>query len=198
MTDNKGPSRSPRHSAFFDLERDPERDAITRPASMLRSTEWGGLTLVSLLAGLAFPPYFFSVMALAFLNAGGMLWVTHLNEAGRKRLKEFESEFARGHALEEGGDFSGAAALYTALEPRYSDQPQIAQIAVHRVAHLKRTHPEAFAPAGKPKAHAAKRAKRPAAPEPAAVVERSAPVPPAKKAATGMRATRGVLRRKPA
>jgi hypothetical protein len=174
MTDKNGPPRSRRHSAFFDLERDPERDAITRPASMLRSTEWGGLTLVSLLAGLAFPPYFFSVMALAFLNAGGMLWVTHLNEAGRKRLQEFEGEFARGHALEEAGDFSGASALYADLAPRYADQPQIVRIAVHRVAHLKQTHPEAFGPAGKPK-----------------------PVPNAKKTRT-VRPARGVLRRKPA
>ena len=174
MTDKNGPARSRRHSAFFDLEQDPERDAITRPASMLRSTEWGGLTLVSLLAGLAFPPYFFSVMALAFLNAGGMLWVTHLNEAGRKRLQEFESEFAQGHALEEAGDFSGAAALYSGLVPRYADQPQIVKIAVHRVAHLKQTHPEAFSPASKPK-----------------------PVPTVKKTRT-VRATRGVMRRKPA
>jgi len=136
-----------RHSAFFDIERDPNRDVLTRPASMLRSTEWGGLTLVSLLAGLAFPPYFISVMALAFLNAGGMLWVTHLNDVGRKRLREFEAEFAVGHAMEEKRDFGAAAAFYTALAPRYADHPKIAQIALHRAAHLKESHPQTFAPA---------------------------------------------------
>lgn len=125
-----------RHSAFFDLERDSKRDALTRPASMLRSTEWGGLTLLSLLAGLAFPPYFFSVMALAFLNAGGLLWVTHLNEAGRKRLREFEVEFAVGHAMEEQGDIKGAIQHYEQMVPRYADQPKIAQIAIHRVEYL--------------------------------------------------------------
>ena len=126
-----------RHDAFFDLERDPSRDALTRPASMLRSTEWGGLTMLSLLAGLAFPPYFISVMALAFLNAGGMLWVTHLNEAGRRRLKEFEAEFAVGHAMEERGDEAAAAEFYDALVPRYADVPRIAAIAEHRGRFLR-------------------------------------------------------------
>jgi hypothetical protein len=133
-----------RHSAFFDLERDPKRDSLTRPATMLRSTEWGGLTLLSLLAGLAFPPYFFSVMTLAFLNAGGLLWVTHLNESGRKRLREFEAEFSVGHALEEKGEYPAAAAVYAALVPRYADQPKIARIAEHRAALLRERHPGDF------------------------------------------------------
>jgi hypothetical protein len=70
--------------------------------------------------------------------------VTHLNEAGRKRLREFEAEFAVGHALEEKGDFPGAAAFYETLGPRFADQPKIAAIAVSRIAHLKQGHPEAF------------------------------------------------------
>lgn len=134
-----------RHSAFFDLERDPQRVALTRPGTLLRSTEWGGLTLVSLLATWAFPPYFVAVMLLAFLNAGGLLWVTHLNEAGRQRLREFEREFARGHALEESGDVAAAVALYSELAPRYQDYPLIAQIALRRVEHLR------LASASKPK-----------------------------------------------
>jgi hypothetical protein len=138
-----------RHSAFFDLERDAQRDALTRPATMLRSTEWGGLTVLSLLASLAFPPYFLSVMALAFLNAGGMLWVTHLNEAGRKRLREFESEFSVGHASEERGEYAAAAAHYESLAPRYDDHPKISQIARHRAAFLKAAHPEAFSDAAR-------------------------------------------------
>jgi hypothetical protein len=134
-----------RHAAFFDLERDPQRVALTRPDTLLRSTEWGGLTLVSLLASWAFPPYFVAVMLLAFFNAGGLLWVTHLSESGRKRLRDFEGEFARGHAREEAGDWAGAAAHYAELAPRYGDQPQMARIALHRIEHLKREHPEAFA-----------------------------------------------------
>jgi hypothetical protein len=198
MTDDKRPSR--RHSAFFDLEQDPERDAVTRPASVLRSTEWGGLTLLSLLAGLAFPPYFLSVMALACLNAGGMLWVSHLNEAGRKRLKEFEAEFAQGHALEERGDFRGAVALYSGLAPRYADQAQIAQIAVHRVAHLKQTHPEAFGRAVKAKAAPpASRAQRGLGP----AAERALETKPAAKSKlvkniASLRIPKGSLQRKPA
>lgn len=161
-----------RHSVFFDLEKDPKRAELTRPASMLRTTEWGGLTLLSLLATLAFPPYFISVMTLAFLNAGGLLWVTHLSEAGRKRLREFEREFAQGHDLEERGEIRQAAAFYEALVPRYADHPKIAEIALRRVAHLKQSHPAAFqappsprpAPKAKPKAAAKPKAKRPGKP----------------------------------
>ncbi len=150
---------SPRHSAFFDLESNPERDLLTRPRSMLRGTEWGGLTLVSLLAGLAFPPYFVSVMALAFLNAGGMLWVTHLNEAGRRRLRDFEKEFAIGHELEERGDYPGAVRLYAALAPRYADYPRIAQIALSRIEHLRATVPGGL-PESSPRAPDAAPARR--------------------------------------
>lgn len=198
MKDEQRPG--PRHSAFFDLERDLQRDAVTRPVSMLRSTEWGGLTLLSLLAGLAFPPYFLSVMALACLNAGGMLWVSHLNDAGRKRLKEFEAEFAEGHALEERGDFRAAVALYSGLAPRYADQPQIAQIAVHRVALMKQTHPEAFGRSAKART-APPLARAPRGPAPPA--ERAAEAKPAPKLKspkniTSLRIPKGSLQRKPA
>lgn len=153
MDDEKEPER---HRAFFDLERDPKRAALTRPASLLRSTEWGGLTLLSLLLSWAFPPYFVTVMALAFLNAGGLLWVTHLSEAGRLRLRQFEREFAEGHALEQAGRYAEAAAAYEALAPRYHDQPKIAEIALRRVTHLKAEHPAAFKPLRSPKRAAVK------------------------------------------
>lgn len=188
----------PRHSAFFDLEVNPERDRITRPQSMLRSTEWGGLTLLSLLAGLAFPPYFVSVMALACLNAGGMLWVTHLNEAGRLRLRAFEKDFAQGHALEERGDYRAAAEFYAALAPRYADFPRIAQIALHRVEHLRRTHPRAFAAVHAPKAEKARpqqQAASLAGPKPG---DSGGPRRPEKAAASALEALRLGLRRKPA
>jgi hypothetical protein len=169
MDPKQGPER---HSAFFDLERDPKRAELTRPASLLRTTEWGGLTFLSLLVSLAFPPYFVQVMLLAFLNAGGLLWITHLSEAGRQRLREFEREFAKGHALEEAGDIAGALKAYEALAPRYADQPKIAEIAVRRMEHLRSLYPPSPAapaalgaplkPKGKPaaKAAGARRAKR--------------------------------------
>lgn len=146
------PKKEPeRHSAFFDLERDPKRAELTRPASILRSTEWGGLTLLSLLVGWAFPPYFVSVMALAFLNAGGLFWITHLSEAGRQRLRDFEKEFAVGHDLEEAGHYAKAAAVYEGLLPRYKDHAKIAEIAQRRIEHLRREHPAAFKPRRKAK-----------------------------------------------
>ncbi len=143
--DRKDGATPERHSAFFDLERDPNRAELTRPDSLLRTTEWGGLTLLTVLVSWAFPPYFVAVMTLAFLNAGGLLWVTHLSEAGRQRLREFEREFAQGHALEEAGDFAGAVRVYGGLIGAYQDQPKIAEIAVRRIEHLKRSHPDSFA-----------------------------------------------------
>lgn len=131
-------SKDPRSakSVFFDLELDPKRVALTRPSSLLRTTEWGGLTLVSLLVSLAFPPYFVQVLVLASLNAGGLLWVSHLNEVGRKRLREFEQEFSQGHQLEEQGRQAEALALYQSLLPRYSDFPKIADIAQKQIEKL--------------------------------------------------------------
>lgn len=148
-----------RHSAFFDLERDPKRAELSRPSTMLRTTEWGGLTFLSLLASFAFPPYFVTVMLLAFLNAGGLLWVTHLSETGRQRLRDFEREFSKGHALEEAGDLVGAIAVYRALIPRYADHPKIAEIAQRRIQHLESQAAPA-APSKPPKARAARKPRR--------------------------------------
>ncbi len=127
-----------RKNAFFDLELDPKRAELTRPRSLLRTTEWGGLTLISLLVSFAFPPYFVQVLLLASLNAGGLLWVSHLNEAGRRRLREFEKEFAKGHQLEEQGRGAEALAHYQALVPRYADYPKIADIALKQVTKLQK------------------------------------------------------------
>lgn len=171
MDEKKPPER---HSAFFDLERDPQRAELTRPKSLLRTTEWGGLTLLSLLVSWAFPPYFVSIMALAFLNAGGLLWITHLSEAGRQRLRQFEREFAEGHNLEQHGHFVAAVAAYQALVPKYQDYPKIAQIALLRIEHLRGEHPEAF---------------RPAPPKPAPVA-RAQPKPKAKPKAKARKQAR--------
>jgi hypothetical protein len=145
----------PAKSAFFDLELDPKRAELTRPGSLLRTTEWGGLTLISLLVSFAFPPYFVQVLLLASLNAGGLLWVSHLSEAGRRRLREFEQEFAQGHQLEEEGRWSEALRLYEELVPRYSDYPKIADVAVKQIELLKQ-RPKEKASRAKPAKKAGK------------------------------------------
>jgi hypothetical protein len=139
------PSPKPQNSSQLpELESEQQRAEIYRPVSLLRSTEWGLLTVGSLLAALAFPPYFVTVLWLAFFNAGGLLWVTHLSESGRKRLKEFEKEFSKGHELESAGEFERAAEFYASLIPQYQDFPKIAEIASRRVQHLKDRHAKAF------------------------------------------------------
>ena len=158
-------SPRPIKGKFFDLELDPKRAELTRPASLLRTTEWGGLAVLSLIASLTFPPYFVTVlMWVAGLNAGGLLWVSHLGENGRRRLREFESEFAKGHALEEAGRHTEAISFYQALAPRYADYPKIAEIATRRAEKVMKEHPLRAATLkpgakAKPKARAKARAK---------------------------------------
>jgi hypothetical protein len=139
------PDKTPPPSDLGGLEKDRQKAELYRPASILRTTEWGLLTVGSLLAGLLFPPYFVAVLWLAFFNAGGLLWVTHLSETGRLRLREFEREFSEGHKHEEAGHFRLAAEFYAGLVPKYQDFPKIAEIASRRIEHLKREHPAAFA-----------------------------------------------------
>ncbi len=150
--DSKQPKR-PSDDVFFDLELDPKRAELTRPASILRTTEWGGLAVLSLIASLTFPPYFVTVLLVAGLNAGGLLWISHLDANGRRRLREFEREFADGHAMEEAGDFEKAAAFYSELAPRYADYPKIAAIASQRAEKVRAEHPQAPV---RPKKRAAK------------------------------------------
>ena len=160
----KQPKR-PSDNVFFDLELDPQRAELTRPASILRTTEWGGLAVLSLIASLTFPPYFVTVLLVAGLNAGGLLWVSHLDANGRRRLREFEREFSDGHALEEAGDFKGAAAFYRSLAPRYADYPKIAAIASQRADKVVAEHPEpSFKPKVKPRAKAKKAPAKPQRP----------------------------------
>jgi hypothetical protein len=166
------PSR-PSYKNFFDLELDPKRAELTRPASLMRTTEWGGLAVLSLIASLTFPPYFVTVLLwVAGLNAGGLLWVSHLGEAGRRRLREFEREFAEGHAMEEAGHYGEAVAFYKALAPRYADFPKIADIAVRRAEKVLKEHPPHgpghAKPAAKPKRKGAPKAAAKAAPKPKA------------------------------
>jgi len=59
---------------------------------MLKKEDWGGLTILSLLATIAFPPYFVHLMAMAALTELGHLWSTRLDRLQKKRLIEFEKE----------------------------------------------------------------------------------------------------------
>ena len=129
---------------FFNLEKDRAKEALYRPPTLFKTTEWGLLTIVSMLAAFAFPPYFISVLWLAFLNAGGLLWVTHLSEKGRESLKAFEVEFSVGHRKEEEGKYVDAVRHYETLIPKYEDIPQIAQIAHRRISFLKEKYPKHF------------------------------------------------------
>ena len=120
------------------------------PRSLLKTTEWGLLTVVSLLSSFAFPPYFLTVMTLAFLNAGGLLWVTHLSEKGRARLKEFERDFRVGHSYEDQGKWVEAVGVYLTLIPRYEDVSQLVMLCEKRVQLIKTRHSEYFPKNPKP------------------------------------------------
>ena len=133
-------------SRFFDVEKDRGRQELYRPASILRTTEWGLLTFTSLLVAWAFPPYFIQVLILAFFNAGGLFWVTYLSEKGRQRLREFEAEFSVGHKKEEAGQYKQAIEIYAGLIPRFQDFPRIAEIAVRHIELLKKKNLDAFRP----------------------------------------------------
>jgi hypothetical protein len=62
MTEKKNPlpEPTPPHlkDAFFDLDMGPSAMAqqLYRVPTLMRTTEWGGLTVVSLLAAFLFPP----------------------------------------------------------------------------------------------------------------------------------------------
>lgn len=124
---------------------------VYQPPTLMRTTEWGGLTMLSLLASFLFPPYFITVLAIAFLNAGGLLWVTHLSEKGRKALIDFEIEFRKGFELEEAGRLSEAMAAYTPLVKRYQEFPKISEIAQHRIELLQAKLPVKIVKKPKPK-----------------------------------------------
>lgn len=154
-------AKPPRHTGFFDFEPDRAKAELTRPQTLLRTTEWGLLTITSLLAAWAFPPYFIQVLWLAFFNAGGLLWVTHLSESGRQRLRVFEERFAGGHALEEEGRPARAVAYYLSLQPEFKDEPQLLRIIESRVNWLQGQYPAAFAVVAKPKRTKSARRPRP-------------------------------------
>ena len=166
MADDEFPFK-PR-SNFWDLDDRPLLKESS-PKSLLKTTEWGLMTIASLLASFAFPPYFVTVMTLAFLNAGGLLWVTHLSEKGRQRLRDFEAEFRTGHQYEQTGQWVEAVGVYLSIKPRYEDIQQLVHLCDKRAAKIRREHPEYFPNPSKliKKKAAAKKAKRKPAKRPA-------------------------------
>jgi hypothetical protein len=159
------PSKPPQlKKEFFDLDPKEVSQDLYRPPTLMRTTEWGGLTMLSLLLASLFPPYFIQVLVIAFFNAGGLYWVTHLSEKGRQRLVDFEREFRQGYALEESHDYKAAQAYYTALAARYQDVPTVAEVATRRIDYLKDLAAKAAAiPKAAPKKHAKKAAHAPLA-----------------------------------
>jgi|GEM_PF-6941894 hypothetical protein len=154
----------PLKKQFFDLDPKGVSPDLYRPPTLMRTTEWGGLTMLSLLLASLFPPYFIQVLVIAFFNAGGLYWVTHLSEKGRQRLVDFEREFRQGYALEEAHDYQAAQQYYAALASRYQDVPTVAEVATRRIDYLKDLAAKAPAPKKPaPKKPAKKIAKRPPA-----------------------------------
>ena len=94
--------------------------------TMLKNVDWGGLTIVNLLGVIVFPPYFIYLMTLAALTASGFLWTTHLSEADKLKLVEFEKEFRKGYKLEKAGRKKEALDWYRKLQKEFAG---------HRHAH---------------------------------------------------------------
>jgi len=106
------------------------------PKTMLKKEDWGGLTILSLLATIAFPPYFVHLMTMAALTELGHLWSTRLDRLQKKRLVEFEKEFRTGYQMEKEGDIAGALAWYRKLEKQYDDLPQASKLAMIQIRNI--------------------------------------------------------------
>jgi hypothetical protein len=104
--------------------------------TILKKEDWGGLTIVALLAAYAFPPYFIYLMTMAALTEFAHLWTTKLSREERERFIEFEKEFRKGYKLQKEGKVSEALAWYHKLEKRYADLPQGAKLATLQIRQL--------------------------------------------------------------
>lgn len=104
--------------------------------TMLKKENWGGLTIVALLAAYAFPPYFVYLMTMAALTEFAHLWTTHLSEVDQQRFIEFEKEFREGYKLEKSGRIQEALQRYKKLEINYSDLPQACKLATLQIRNL--------------------------------------------------------------
>jgi len=103
------------------------------PKTMLKKEDWGGLTILSLLATIAFPPYFVHLMTMAALTELGHLWSTRLDRLQKDRLVEFEKEFRKGYQMEKAGNPAGALAWYRKIEKQFEDLPQASKLATLQI-----------------------------------------------------------------
>jgi hypothetical protein len=104
--------------------------------TILKKEDWGGLTIIALLAAYAFPPYFIYLMTMAALTEFAHLWTTKLSREDSDRFIAFEKEFRVGYKLQKEGKVKEALALYHKLEKKYEDLPQGAKLATLQIRHL--------------------------------------------------------------
>lgn len=104
--------------------------------TILKKEDWGGLTIIALLAAYAFPPYFIYLMTMAALTEFAHLWTTKLSREEQEKFIEFEKEFRKGYKLQKEGKTKEALAWYQKLEKRYSDLPQGAKLATLQIRQL--------------------------------------------------------------
>jgi hypothetical protein len=104
--------------------------------TMLKKEDWGGLTILSLLATIAFPPYFVHIMTMAALTELGHLWTTRLDRLQKDRLVEFEKEFRKGWQMEKDGNHVGALEWYRKLEKEYESLPQASKLATLQIRKI--------------------------------------------------------------
>lgn len=113
-----------------------DKDLSPQPTTMLKKEDWGGLTILNLLAVIAFPPYFTYLMTLAALTATGMLWTTRLSRQEQDRFIEFEKEFRGGYKLGKAGKPREALELYRKLQKKYSDSPHALHLLALQIDQL--------------------------------------------------------------
>ena len=121
--------------------------------TMLKKEDWGGLTILNLLAVFAFPPYFVYLMTMAALTASGYLWTTRLSRIEQERFIGFEKEFRKGYKLEKAGRLKEALYQYRKLEKKYKDLPQACHLLFLQIHKLSPQKPKTVrkpGPAGKP------------------------------------------------
>ncbi|HTA76998.1 MAG TPA: hypothetical protein VK791_07570 [bacterium] len=119
--------------------------------TILKKEDWGGLTIIALLAAYAFPPYFIYLMTMAALTEFAHLWTTKLSREDRDRFIAFEIEFRKGYKLQKEGKTEQAIKWYRHLENKYADLPQGAKLATLQIRHLTGKPSSASKTASKPK-----------------------------------------------
>jgi len=112
------------------------------PKTMLKKEDWGGLTILSLLAAYAFPPYFIYLMTMAALTEFAHLWTTRLSRVDQEKFIEFEKKFREGYKLEKAGRLKEAIRWYRNLEKNYSDLPQAGKLATLQIRKLEKPQPK--------------------------------------------------------